>query len=166
MTTRLRISALLILSLSVTPVFAGEKTGGPQGQGTPDAPPTVSTGPSTVLDDIQKGWSIGNEELILRHFGSNKVSIVIDGSVSGSYSKDQGYYFFKDLFKSTITRKFVFVQVRNSNDEGTASFAIAERRYTRRDDGRPVKDKVYVALHLERGGDTGQWVLDEIKSIR
>jgi hypothetical protein len=50
--------------------------------------------------------------------------------------------------------------------ENNDGFAIAERRYTRRDDGRPVKDKVYVALHLERGGDSGQWVLDEIKSIR
>lgn len=165
MTTHLRITTLLILILSVTPVFAAQQSKGPQGQGTPDNPP-ADTGPTAVLDDVQRGWTIGNEDLILRHFGSNKVSIVVDGIAPGSYSKDQGYYFFKELFKATVTRKFVFVQIRSSNDEGTSTFAIAERRYQRRDDGRQIKDKVYVALHLERGGDSGQWVLDEIKSIR
>jgi hypothetical protein len=58
------------------------------------------------------------------------------------------------------------VQVRKSNDDGTATFAIAERRYQRRDDGRQIKDKVYVSLHVEREREGGRWVLDEIKSIR
>jgi hypothetical protein len=58
------------------------------------------------------------------------------------------------------------MQIRNTNEGGPATFAIAERRYQRRDDGRQVKDKVYVSVHLEPGGDSGRWVLDEIKSIR
>ena len=61
---------------------------------------------------------------------------------------------------------FRSVQIRTSNDDGTASFAIAERRYQRRDDGRQIKDKVYIALHVERERDSGRWVLDEIKAIR
>lgn len=123
--------------------------------------------PTGVLDDIQRGWTSQDADLILRHFGANKVAISIDGSgPGGSYSKDQGHFVFKELFKSTVTRKFVFVQIRKSNNEGTATFAIAERRYQRRDDGRQVKDKVYVAIHLEGGDDGSRWVLDEIKSIR
>ena len=164
MTTRLRITALLVIILAVTPAFGAQKSKGPQGS---EAPAAEATGPMPVLDDIADGWTSGDADLILRHFGSGKVTIIIDGSgPGGSFSKDQGYYLFKELFKATITRKFVFVQIRNSNDEGTSTFAIAERRYQRRDDGRQIKDKVYIALHLERGGDSGRWVLDEIKSIR
>ncbi len=123
--------------------------------------------PTDVLDEIERGWIEQNADLILSHFGSNRVAISIDGSgPGGSYSKDQGYYVFKELFKSTVTRKFNFVQIRKSNDDGTATFAIAERRYQRRDDGRQIKDKVYVSLHVEREREGGRWVLDEIKSIR
>jgi hypothetical protein len=59
----------------------------------------------------------------------------------------------------------VFVQIRNSNDGSASTFAIADRRYTRKDDGRQVKDKVYISLHQERS-EGGRWVVDEIKSIR
>ena len=120
-----------------------------------------------MLDDIQEGWTSSNADLILRHFGSGKVAISIDGSgPGGAYSRDQGYYLFKELFKSTVTSKFVFVQIRKSNDDGTATFAIAERRYQRRDDGRQIKDKVYIAMHAEPVTGGNRWVLDEIKSIR
>jgi hypothetical protein len=164
MTARLRITVLLIIILAVTPAFGAQKAKGPQDS---EAPAAEDTGPMPVLDDIAEGWTSGDADLILRHFGSGKVIIMIDGSgPGGSFSKDQGYYLFKELFKATITRKFVFVQVRSSNAEGKSPFAIAERRYQRRDDGRQVKDKVYIALHLERGGDSSRWVLDEIKSIR
>lgn len=164
MALRLRIFAFFILVLAVTSSMAVSRTRTPQGS---DLPPADSTGPLAVLDDIEKGWLSGDADLILRHFGSNKVTIALDGSgPGGSYSKDQGYYMFKDLFKATVTRKFVFVQIRAGGREATSTFAIAERRYQRRDDGRQVKDKVYVALHLERGEDSGRWVLDEIKSIR
>jgi hypothetical protein len=166
MLARRCITTLLLLALTASPVLAVNRQGA-------DIPPPESGqteamgSPTDVLDDIQAGWTNQNAELILRHFGSNKVIISIDGSgPGGSYSKDQGYFVFKELFKSTVTRKFVFVQIRTSNDDGTASFAIAERRYQRRDDGRQIKDKVYIALHVERERDSGRWVLDEIKAIR
>jgi hypothetical protein len=163
MTTLLRILTLLLIVSAAAPSVCASKTKVQQGA---EAPAT-GIGPMAVLDDIEAGWTSGNADLILRHFGANKVSIVIDGSgPGGSYSKDQGYYVFKELFKATVTRKFVFIQIRNTNDESTSTFAIAERRYQRRDDGRQVKDKVYVSVHLEPGGDSGRWVLDEIKSIR
>ena len=41
-------------------------------------------------------------------------------------------------------------------------FAVAERHYSRTDDGRLFKDKIYVSLQIE--GD--HWVVDEIKSIQ
>jgi hypothetical protein len=162
MAFRARILALLILALALTPVTGSARAKAPQAE----APVTESAGPMPVLDDIQEGWANGDADLILRHFGSNKVNIVIDGSgPGGSYSKDQGYYLFKDLFKATQTRKFVFIQIRNSGEGGSSTFAIAERRYQRRDDGRQIKDKVYISLHQEHS-EGGRWVLDEIKSIR
>jgi len=155
---RARAATTLLLALPGSVyIYQGEELGLPE----------VWDLPVDVLDDIGEGWTTQNAEMILRHFGANKVAMSIDGAgTGGSYSKDQGYYVFKELFKATVTRKFVFIQIRKSNDEGTASFAIAERRFVRRDDGRQVKDKVYIALHIERGEDTGRWVLDEIKSIR
>ena len=160
MTLRHCISTLLVVILAATPSFAMPKTKAPQGS----EGPTANAGPIPVLDDIEQGWASGDADLILRHFGANKVTIVIDGSgPGGSYSKDQGYYLFKELFKATVTKKFVFVQIRN-NDENASTFAIAERRYQRRDDGRQIKDKVYISLHQEH--DEGRWVVDEIKSIR
>ena len=166
MTYRLRIITLILLVLAAAPAFAGQKmkesreppVAAGEASGTPD--------PTPVLDDIQQGWTKQNADLILRYFGTNKVSIAIDGGgPAGSFSKDQGYYLFKELFKTTVTRKFVFVQIRSSNESNTAFFAIAERRYQRRDDGRQVKDKVYIALHGD-DDDGGRWVLDEIKTIR
>jgi hypothetical protein len=164
MTSRLRIITLIFLVLAASPVFAKQKMKEPSVGETPAVAELAD--PTAVLDDIEQGWRSQNADLILRHFGPNKVSIAIDGGgPAGSFSKDQGYYLFKELFKTTVTRKFVFVQIRRSNDDGTASFAIAERRYQRRDDGRQIKDKVYIALHVARD-DSGRWVLDEIKSIR
>ncbi len=159
MTLRHCISALLIVILGASPVLAAPKAKAPQ------EAPSGDSGPMAVLEDIEQGWISGDAELILRHFGSNKVNIVIDGSgPGGSYSKDQGFYVFKELFKATTTRKFVFVQVRNSSEPGASTFAVAERRYQRKDDGRQIKDKVYISLHTE--SDSGRWVIDEIKSIR
>jgi hypothetical protein len=162
MARRIRIFVVLLVALAVTiPALADAKKA-PQAE----VPAPGDTGPMPVLNDIQQGWSSGDADLILRHFGSNKVNIVIDGSgPGGSYSKDQGYYLFKDLFKTTVTKKFVFVQIRNSNEGGASTFAIAERRYQRKDDGRQIKDKVYISLHPEHT-EGGRWVIDEIKSIR
>lgn len=165
MTARCRISTLFLLVLVASPVLAANRAN--VTPASEESRGSAVAAPTDVLDDIQQGWTGQNAELILRHFGSSKVTISIDGSgPGGSYSKDQGYYVFKELFKATVTRKFVFVQIRKSNDEGTATFAIAERRYQRRDDGRQIKDKVYVSLHLEQERSGDRWVLDEIKSIR
>jgi hypothetical protein len=164
MTAQRCICALFFLVLATSPALAANKAKDPQATG--EQTPSVGS-PTDVLDDIERGWMDQNADLILRHFGSGKVAISIDGSgPGGSYSKDQGHYVFKELFKATATSKFVFVQIRKSNEDGTATFAIAERRYQRRDDGRQIKDKVYISLHVERGRDSGRWVLDEIKSIR
>jgi hypothetical protein len=162
MTSCLRIISLITLVLAASPAFAGEK----MKDAKETEAPVGAADATSVLGDIQQGWTSQNADLILRHFGTNKVAIDIDGSgLAGSFSKDQGFYLFKELFKTTVTKKFTFVQIRSSNEDGTASFAIAERRYQRKDDGRQVKDKVYIALHVEQD-DSGRWVLDEIKSIR
>ncbi len=134
--------------------------------------PTKSDGPMAVFADIENGWKAKTIEKILDHFGRGKVTISIDGTgpSGGQFSKNQSYYLFKDLFKYTITRKFEFVQYRKPNKKGNTTFAVAERHYQKRDDGRLFKDKIYVSLHLERSRDgktaSGQWVIDEIKSIR
>jgi hypothetical protein len=162
MASRIRILVILVacLALTVPGLAVAKKTPQAEVQAPQD------TGPMPVLEDIQQGWSSSDADLILRHFGSNKVNIMLDGSgPGGSYSKDQGYYLFKDLFKATVTKKFVFVQIRNTNEGGASTFAIAERRYQRKDDGRQIKDKVYISLHPERS-EGGRWVIDEIKSIR
>jgi hypothetical protein len=135
-----------------------------EGEGT-QAP---SPGPMEVFDDIERGWNARNVDLILKHFGSQKVAISIDGTgpSGGSFSKSQSYYLLKDHFRFTVTKRFEFVQFRKASDEGTESFAIAQRYYQRRDDGRLIKDKVYVSLHLDRDRGGERWVVDEIKSIR
>ena len=128
----------------------------------------VAAGPMEVYDDVERGWNARDVDPILRHFGAQKVAISVDGTgpSGGTFSKSQSYYLLKDLFRFTVTRKFEFVQFRKASEEGTESFAIAERHYQRRDDGRLIKDKVYVSLHLEREADSERWVVDEIKSIR
>ena len=130
--------------------------------------PPPSGGPMDVFADIERGWTTRNVDLILRHFGSQKVAISINGTgpSGGSFSRSQSYYLLKDLFRYTATKKFEFVQYRKPGDEGRDTFAIAERQYRKTDDGRLFTDKVYVSLHLEHDDDQERWVVDEIKSIR
>ncbi len=125
-------------------------------------------GPMDVFSDIERGWHTRNVDLILRHFGSQKVAISVEGTgpSGGTFSRNQSYYLLKDLFRYTITKKFEFTQYRKPGEEGGQSFAIAERHYQKTDDGRLFKDKVYVSLHLEKQDDRERWVVDEIKSIR
>jgi hypothetical protein len=161
MASRIRIFVILVIALAVTVPAAALAKKVPSAE----AQAPEDTGPGIVLHDIQQGWSSGDADLIVRHFGANKVVIMLDGGdLGGPYSKDQGYYLFKDLFKATVTKKFVFMQIRNTTEGGPATFAIADRRYQRRDDGRQIKDKIYVSLHQERA--EGRWVVDEIKSIQ
>ncbi|HXV14708.1 MAG TPA: hypothetical protein VEC56_10940 [Candidatus Krumholzibacteria bacterium] len=127
-----------------------------------------AAGPMDVFADIERGWKAGQVDPILRHFGSQKVAISIQGTgpSGGTFSRNQSYYLLKDLFRYTLTKKFEFVQYRKPNEDGNETFAVAERHYQRNDDSQLVKDKVYVSLHLERDGKTERWVVDEIKSIR
>lgn len=130
--------------------------------------PAQAPGPMDVFADIERGWNAGNVDPILRHFGSQKVAISVQGTgpSGGTFSRNQSYYLLKDLFRYTLTRKFEFVQYRKPSDDGSDTFAVAERHYQKSDDGRLFKDKVYVSLHLERDGEQERWVVDEIKSIR
>lgn len=123
-----------------------------------------SVGPIGVFAEIEVGWRKENVRQILRHYGKGKVAIAIEGSgpTGGTFSRNQSYYLFKDLFKYTITEKFEFVQYRNISEDEDKVYAVAERQYKRNDDGRLFEDKIYVSLHLE----SERWVIDEIKSIR
>jgi hypothetical protein len=125
-------------------------------------------GPMDIFADIERGWNTRNVDLILRHFGTQKVAISVDGTgpSGGTFSRSQSYYLLKDLFRYTTTKKFEFVQYRKPGDDGRDTFAIAERHYRKTDDGRLFTDKVYVSLHLEHDDDQKRWVVDEIKSIR
>jgi hypothetical protein len=130
-----------------------------------------SVGPMDIFSDIEKGWNAEEVEMILRHFGQGKVTIAIEGTgpSGGNFSRNQSYYLLTDMFKYTITRKFEIVQYRKPNDDGNTSFVVAERYYQKTDDGRLIKDKIYVSLHLEpakTGATNTRWVVDEIKSIR
>jgi hypothetical protein len=133
-----------------------------------ETPVQGAPGPMDVFADIERGWNAGNVDPILRHFGSQKVAISVQGTgpSGGTFSRNQSYYLLKDLFRYTLTRKFEFVQYRKPSDDGSDTFAVAERHYQKSDDGRLFKDKVYVSLHLERDGEQERWVVDEIKSIR
>jgi hypothetical protein len=126
--------------------------------------PRAPEGPLAVFADIEAGWQRHDPNRIVRHFGRGRVTISLEGLAPAGkrFSKHQSYYLFKDLFKYTITRAFRFVRYRNLEGKGGRVYAVAERLYKRRDDGRLFKDKVYVALRRE--GD--RWVVDEIKSIR
>lgn len=134
----------------------------------PDPAPATTGGAMDVFADIERGWNRRNVDLILRHFGTQKVAISVEGTgpSGGTFSKNQSYYLLKDLFRYTLTRKFEFVQYRKPGDEGQQSFAIAEREYQKSDDGQLLRDKVYVSLHLEQDDKGARWVVDEIKSIR
>jgi hypothetical protein len=125
-------------------------------------------GPMDVFGDIELGWKSGNVDLILRHFGSQKVAISVEGTgpSGGTFSRNQSYYLLKDLFRYTITRKFEFTQYRKPGEQGGQTYAVWERQYQKSDDGRLFKDKVYVSLHLEPDDSRQRWVVDEIKSIR
>jgi hypothetical protein len=125
-------------------------------------------GPMDVFGDIELGWKSGNVDLILRHFGSQKVAISVEGTgpSGGTFSRNQSYYLLKDLFRYTITREFEFAQYRKPGEKGGQTYAIWERQYQKSDDGRLFKDKVYVSLHLESEANRQRWVVDEIKSIR
>jgi hypothetical protein len=119
--------------------------------------------PLSIFADIERGWKGGKEEPLLRHFGQRKVAISIGGAgpKGGYFSKSQSHYLFKDLFKYTITKKFEFTQYRNIHNGNRKVYAVAEREYKRRDDGRLFKDKIYVSLQRENE----RWVISEIKSI-
>ena len=130
-----------------------------------------SSGPMQIFTDIEKGWNAEQVDLILKHFGQNKVAISIEGigPSGGMFSRNQSYYLLTDMFKYTITRKFEIVQFRKPSESGNTSFVVAERYYQKTDDGRLFKDKIYVSLHLEPTDKKAQeqrWVIDEIKSIR
>lgn len=133
-----------------------------------ETPAQAAPGPMDVFADIERGWNAGDVDPILRHFGSQKVAISVQGTgpSGGTFSRNQSYYLLKDLFRYTLTRKFEFVQYRKPSDDGSDTFAVAERHYQKNDDGRLFKDKVYVSLHLEHDGEQERWVVDEIKSIR
>ena len=178
MDARLRILAFLTLGFVAMGTFApsaaaDRKKSDPAddnvaSQGPSQPEKKAGGGPMDVFADIERGWKAGNVETILRHFGSQKVAISIQGTgpPGGTFSRNQSYYLLKDLFRYTLTRKFEFVQYRKPSEEGGETFAVAERHYQMNDDGQLIKDKVYVSLHLERDGDDGRWVVDEIKSIR
>jgi len=121
-----------------------------------------------VFSDIERAWNKENVNAILAHYGKGKVAISIEGTgpAGGKFSRNQSYYLLKDLFAYTVTRKFEFKQYRRPEDDGNTSFAVAERHFQRTDDGRLIKDKIYVSLHLEGSGQHSRWVVDEIKSIR
>ncbi len=145
-----------------------EKPQDDKGKGKDVEPSAQAPGPMDVFADIERGWNAGNPDPILQHFGSQKVAISVQGTgpSGGTFSRNQSYYLLKDLFRYTLTRKFEFVQYRKPSDDGSDTFAVAERHYQKNDDGRLFKDKVYVSLHLERDGEQERWVVDEIKSIR
>ncbi len=175
MKARLRILLLfaslagLAVWLAPTTADAGKKSEAVAAQdASTDKKDVDNAGPMDVFADIERGWNAGNVDPILRHFGSQKVAISVQGTgpSGGTFSRNQSYYLLKDLFRYTLTRKFEFVQYRKPSDDGNETFAIAERQYQKSDDGRLIKDKVYVSLHLERDGDQERWVVDEIKSIR
>lgn len=146
----------------------GAHAGGDSAAADSSAEARAAGGPIDVFADIERGWRERNVDLILRHFGEQKVAISIDGTgpSGGTFSRNQSYYLLKDLFRYTTTKRFEFVQYRKPDEEGHATFAIADRQYQRTDDGRLFKDKVYVSLHLEGEGSDARWVVDEIKSIR
>lgn len=176
MVTRLRILLIFMLLAAAvsgpgtTPAQAKDSVAsqessnkGKKGRSGADA-----AGPMDVFADIERGWNAGSVDPILRHFGNQKVAISVQGTgpSGGTFSRNQSYYLLKDLFRYTLTRKFEFVQYRKPSDDGSETFAVAERHYQKNDDGRLIKDKVYVSLHLERDGEQERWVVDEIKSIR
>jgi hypothetical protein len=120
--------------------------------------------PLSIFADIERGWRGGNIDGILGHYGKSKVALSISGAgpKGGYFSKNQSYYLFKDLFKYTITKKFEFTQYRNIHDGDRKVYAVAERQYKRKDDGRLYQDKIYVSLQRENE----RWVISEIKSVR
>jgi len=180
-----RLAAIVTLALLATAPAAADADGlaaapGSQGRvvsqqggekpskGKREAEQKSVGGAMDVFADIEKAWSTEDVDRILKHFGSARVAISIEGTgpSGGKFSKSQSYYLLKDLFAYTITRKFEFVQYRKPEDDALASFAIAERHYQKTDDGRLFKDKIYVALHVESASNSERWVIDEIKSIR
>lgn len=169
----LGVTAVSSFEAGAARVVSGQKarsTRAPREKPAQPAQPEVSAkgelpaGPMAVFSDIERGWNGNNVDLILKHFGKGKVSIAIEaGPTGGNFSKSQSYYLLKDLFKYTITKKFEFTQYRKPNESGKSTFAVAERLYQKTDDGRLFKDKIYVSLHAD---EDGQWVVNEIKSIR
>ena len=121
-----------------------------------DTATETSYGPMDIFAEIEKGWNAEEVDAILRHFGATKVTISIEGTgpSGGQFSRNQSYYLLKDMFKYTITKKFEIVQYRKPEDSGFTSFVVAERYYQKTDDGRLFKDKIYVSLHLEPGGQS------------
>jgi hypothetical protein len=165
------IAIVTAVGVATAPARAQKPGTVSQDASTPKGEPAsqaAESGPMDVFSDIERAWRAGDVDPILRHFGNQKVAISVQGTgpSGGTFSRSQSYYLLKDLFRYTLTRKFEFVQYRKPNEDGSQTFAVAERHYQKSDDGRLFKDKVYVSLHLEQDGDRERWVVDEIKSIR
>ncbi len=140
---------------------------------TPRAPSDSSRvdprSPLAALHEIEAAWRRADVRALIAHLGPGRVTIALDAERrhrSNTYSRDQAFFVFRDLFRSTRTVEFAFAQVRtNARGRRTCS-AVARWRYRRVDDGRERRGRVFVSLRREAQGDGARWVIDEIQAIR
>jgi len=162
------LAALLLAAAVLPPGRAAAQPAPPPGT----APPTTFAVPidslgaggdaalEGALQSLATNWRAADAGALLQSAGTRPVSLRQTGGTSGVYEPGRCRLILRQLFQSTVTQEFRFVN-RRHGAAGNA-VALADWTYRRRGDGRGRRDRVL--LVLERDG--GRWTLAEIQVLQ
>ncbi len=126
------------------------------------APSSVSVSADSVFVQMTKAWQEGDEKAMaaLVHRDGLRVTHGGDYDRFTTYSPDQAFYYFQDLFQSCETQDFLFRRLPDSPD-GSRGQGMVEWTFLRPERQFPEVSKLVVVLLKQ----DLQWCLAEFNSI-
>jgi len=131
------------------------------------ADPVLSSAPVTITADsvfvqMQSAWESGNEKIMaaLVHRDGLRVTHGGDYERFTTYSPDQAFYYFQDLFQTHQTQNFQFRRLPDPPD-GQRGLGMVEWEYLLPGRKNPEVMKLVIVLFKQ----DDQWRLGEFNSI-